>query len=88
MFARPIRRSRSAGPTRALELPHSDSVAVMTLHIRGNGRCELGDLDGMDDLWDALHRAETSGTALDMRTSYSYLSEWVGCTTDRSAVSR
>ena len=24
--------------TRALELPHSDSIAVMTLHIRGNGR--------------------------------------------------
>ena len=66
--------------TRALELPHSDSIAVMTLHIRGNGRLELGDMGGMDDLWQALHRAEASGTALDQATSYSYLSEWVGVT--------
>jgi class 3 adenylate cyclase/tetratricopeptide (TPR) repeat protein len=64
--------------TRALELPHSDSIAVMTLHIRGNGRLELGDLGGMDDLWEALRQAEASGTALDQATSYSYLSEWVG----------
>ena len=64
--------------TRALELPHSDSIAVMTLHIRGNGRLELGDLGGMDDLWEALHQAEASGSALDQATSYSYLSEWVG----------
>ena len=64
--------------TRALELPHSDSIAVMTLHIRGNGRLELGDLGGMDDLREALHQAEASGSALDQATSYSYLSEWVG----------
>ncbi len=66
--------------TRALELPHSDFVAVMTLHIRGNGRLELGDLGGMDDLWQALHAAESSGSALDQATSYSYLSEWIGVT--------
>ncbi len=66
--------------TRALELPHSDSIAVMTLHIRGNGRLELGDPGGMDDLWETLHRAEASGSALDQATSYSYLSEWVGLT--------
>ena len=50
----------------------------MTLHIRGNGRLELGDLGGMDDLWQALDRSEASGSALDQATSYSYLSEWVG----------
>jgi tetratricopeptide (TPR) repeat protein len=66
--------------TLALELPHSDSVAVMALHIRGNGRLELGDMGGMDDLWQALHRAEASGTVLDQAYSYSYLSEWVGVT--------
>lgn len=59
--------------TRALELPHSASTAVMTLHIRGNGRLELGDLDGMDDLWEALHQAEETATAIDIATSYSYL---------------
>jgi class 3 adenylate cyclase/tetratricopeptide (TPR) repeat protein len=63
---------------RALALPHSASVDMMALHIRGNGRCELGDLDGMDDLWDALHRAEASGNGVDLAQSYSYLSEWVG----------
>ncbi len=66
--------------TRALEMPHTDSVAVMTLHIRGNGRLELGDLGGMDDLWDALHRSEASGIALDQVHSYSYLGEWLGVT--------
>ena len=65
---------------RALELPHTDLIAVMTLHIRGNGRCELGDLGGLEDLWEALRRAEAGGTALDLATSYSYLSEWVGVT--------
>jgi class 3 adenylate cyclase/tetratricopeptide (TPR) repeat protein len=65
---------------RALELPHTDAIAVMTLHIRGNGRCELGDLGGLDDLWEALRRAEAGGTALELAQSYSYLSEWVGVT--------
>jgi class 3 adenylate cyclase/tetratricopeptide (TPR) repeat protein len=65
---------------RALELPHQDSAAIMTLHIRGNGRLELGDLGGMDDLWEALRMAEAGGVALNIATSYSYLSEWVGLT--------
>ena len=65
---------------RALELPHTDAVAVMTLHIRGNGRCELGDLGGLEDLWEALRRAEQGGTGLELAQSYSYLSEWVGVT--------
>jgi tetratricopeptide (TPR) repeat protein len=65
---------------RALELPHQDATAIMTLHIRGNGRLELGDLGGMDDLREALQMAETGGVALNIATSYSYLSEWVGLT--------
>ena len=63
---------------RALALPHSASVDLMALHIRGNGRCELGDLDGMDDLWDAVHRAEATANGVDIAQSYSYLNEWVG----------
>ena len=50
----------------------------MALHIRGNGRCELGDLDGLNDLWDAVHRAEASANGVDIAQSYSYLNEWVG----------
>lgn len=63
---------------RALALPHTSSVEMMALHIRGNGRCERGDLGGMEDLWEALHRAQASGTGTDLAESYSYLAEWVG----------
>jgi len=63
---------------RVFALPHSPSIELMALHIRGNGRCELGDLGGMDDLWDAVHRAEASAQGLDIAQSYSYLAEWVG----------
>ena len=64
----------------ALSLPHNDAVAIMTLHIRGNGRCELGDLNGLEDLEEALRRAEATGDGLHLAQSYSYLSEWVGVT--------
>jgi hypothetical protein len=50
----------------------------MALHLRGNARCELGDLGGVDDLREALEIAEASGIAIDIVTSYSYLLEWVG----------
>jgi class 3 adenylate cyclase/tetratricopeptide (TPR) repeat protein len=63
---------------RALELPHTDTVALMALHLRGNARCETGDLGGVDDLRRALEIAEDSGVAIDIVTSYSYLLEWVG----------
>lgn len=63
---------------RALELPHNESTEIMALHIRGNGRCELGDLGGMDDLRRSLRTAEASGVGLHLATSYSYLAEWVG----------
>ena len=63
---------------RALELPHTESVALMALHLRGNARCETGDLGGIEDLRRALEIAETSGVAIDIVTSYSYLLEWVG----------
>jgi tetratricopeptide (TPR) repeat protein len=63
---------------RALELPHNDATEIMALHIRGNGRCELGDMDGMEDLRESLRLAEASGVGLHIATSYSYLAEWVG----------
>ena len=50
----------------------------MALHLRGNARCETGDLGGVDDLREALAIAEASGVAIDIVTSYSYLLEWVG----------
>ena len=39
---------------RALELPRTQSVTLMALHLRGNARCEAGDLAGVDDLREAL----------------------------------
>lgn len=62
----------------ALELPRTQSVTLMALHLRGNARCETGDLGGVDDLRKALEIAEASGVAIDIVTSYSYLLEWVG----------
>ena len=50
----------------------------MALHIRGNGRCEARRSGRMNDLWDAVHRAEASANGVDIAQSYSYLSEWVG----------
>ena len=63
---------------RALQLPRTEAVTLMGLHLRGNARCELGDLDGIADLHHALDVARGSGNALDMVTSYSYLCEWIG----------
>ena len=63
---------------RALELPRTQSVTLMALHLRGNARCETGDLDGVEDLREALRIADASGVAIDIVTSHSYLLEWVG----------
>jgi tetratricopeptide (TPR) repeat protein len=66
---------------RSLELPQTDATRLIALHIRGNARCEMGDVaGGMDDLWAALRQAEETGTALDVATCHSYLAEWVGLT--------
>ena len=63
---------------RALELARTQTVSLMALHLRGNARCETGDLGGVDDLRRALAIAEESGVAIDIVTSSSYLLEWVG----------
>jgi tetratricopeptide (TPR) repeat protein len=50
----------------------------MSLHIRGDSRCALGDTGGLDDLRRALILAERSGRADDIVTSLSYLAEAEG----------
>ena len=47
---RAIRTSRCRWAERALELPRTETVTLMALHLRGNARCETGDLGGVDDL--------------------------------------
>jgi class 3 adenylate cyclase/tetratricopeptide (TPR) repeat protein len=54
-----------------------DEVAVIALHIRGDARCSMGDLDaGMADLREALRRAEETGSVGDIAASRNYLAEW------------
>jgi class 3 adenylate cyclase/tetratricopeptide (TPR) repeat protein len=63
---------------RALSLPRTQTVTLMALHLRGDARCSLGDLDGLEDLREALKVAQGSDVAMDIIHSSSYLSEWVG----------
>ena len=54
-----------------------DEVAVMSLHIRGDGRCSTGDLEGgLEDLETALRLSQESGSSMDVITSRNYLAEW------------
>jgi len=63
---------------RALAGAATDPVAIMALHIRGDSRIALGDPDGIEDLYEALERAEAMGGVSEIVTSYSYLAdrEW------------
>ncbi|HTG46692.1 MAG TPA: adenylate/guanylate cyclase domain-containing protein [Actinomycetota bacterium] len=54
----------------------ADDVAIIALHIRGDGRCSTGDLGGLADLGEALAIAERRGVASDIVISRSYLGEW------------
>ena len=63
---------------RALSLPRTQTVTLMALHLRGDARCSMGDLDGLEDLRDALKVAQDSDVAMDIIHSLSYLSEWTG----------
>jgi class 3 adenylate cyclase/tetratricopeptide (TPR) repeat protein len=54
-----------------------DEVAIIALHIRGDSRCSMGDLDGgLEDLREALRRSEEAGNVVDVVTSLNYLAEW------------
>jgi hypothetical protein len=67
-----------AGRTLALLPPEShDEVRVMALHIRGDARSSLGDLDGVADLREALRLSEASGNASDIVISRNYVGEWL-----------
>jgi hypothetical protein len=56
----------------------TEPIAIMALHIRGDSRIALGDPDGVDDLQEALARAQAIGSVSDIVTSLSYLAdrEW------------
>jgi class 3 adenylate cyclase/tetratricopeptide (TPR) repeat protein len=54
-----------------------DEIAIMALHLRGDARCSMGDLErGLADLADALGRAEAAGRVNDIVASHNYLAEW------------
>jgi class 3 adenylate cyclase/tetratricopeptide (TPR) repeat protein len=81
MFAGHVRRAMELAD-RALELlegPAGDSyeeIVTMSLHIRGDAKCSLGDLAGLDDLREALRVSEASANPADIVTSESYLGDW------------
>jgi class 3 adenylate cyclase/tetratricopeptide (TPR) repeat protein len=56
----------------------TDPVAIMALHIRGDSRIALGDPTGVEDLQEALVRAQAIESVSDIVTSYNYLAdrEW------------
>ena len=56
----------------------TEGVAIMALHIRGDSRIALGDPAGVEDLQEALARAQAIGSVSDIVTSFSYLAdrEW------------
>ena len=56
----------------------TEPIAIMALHIRGDSRIALGDPEGIEDLHEALERAQALGAVSEIVTSYSYLAdrEW------------
>ena len=61
----------------AARVVRADNITVMSLHLRGNARCELADTAGLDDLREALRLSEELGSAADIVYSQSYLGEWL-----------
>ncbi len=64
---------------RALEIleDEGDEIGVIALHIRGDARCSMRDLDGgIADLEEALRRALEGGRVADVVSSRNYLAEW------------
>jgi tetratricopeptide (TPR) repeat protein len=90
MFAGDVRESKEyAGRALAhLEPGEHDDVEIMSLHIRGDARCSLGDLGGLEDLEEALRLSEASGSVADIVTSENYLAEWLGVTDGPKAALR
>ncbi|MFL5798362.1 MAG: AAA family ATPase [Actinomycetota bacterium] len=61
---------------RALAEPAADETTIMALQIKGDARCSLGDLGGLDDLRRAIDMAEGAGLAIDGVVAHSWLAEW------------
>ncbi len=52
-------------------------VTIMSLHIRGDARCSMGDEAGLEDLWEALRIALASDHASAITISHNYLGPWL-----------
>ena len=62
-------------------VPGTDEYVINALHIRGNGRLELGDVEGgIEDLRTALRMSDELGSAISIITSRDYLGEWLWIT--------
>ena len=79
MFAGRVKASMESAD-RALAMTRGsghDEIVVMSLHIRGDARCSMGDRRGLDDLREALRLAREAGNAADIVTSNDYLADWL-----------
>jgi tetratricopeptide (TPR) repeat protein len=61
---------------RALAEPGTDETTIMALQIRGDARCSLGDLDGVEDLQRSVDMATELGLGMDAAVAHSWLAEW------------
>jgi len=58
----------------------TEGIAVMARQFRGNARCELGDLGGLDDLQQALRMSLDLGLGHETVRCHINLSDWVWLT--------
>jgi tetratricopeptide (TPR) repeat protein len=61
---------------RALELPGTPETTIMALQVRGDARCSLGDLAGVEDIRRSVDIALREGLAQDAAVGHSWLAEW------------
>jgi len=57
--------------------PDREEATIMALEVRGDSRCTMGDLDGLDDLRRALEICTAAGRAIDGVMAHSWLAEWL-----------
>jgi class 3 adenylate cyclase/tetratricopeptide (TPR) repeat protein len=79
MFEGHVHKARELSDRALQTLRHdtADELTIMSLHIRGDARCSIGDAEGgIRDLREALALAEGGTKPNDVVTSLAYLAEW------------
>lgn len=81
LFAGHVDEARSLAGLALDLLEPGDELSIMALHLRGDARCSLGEIEeGTADLREALRLAEEAGRVADVVSSRAYLGEWAWAT--------